>query len=179
VRKHRPGHQVQGADRGLGQAADRLPRGDVAAPDRGADLARLDRAEVRGEQVVGDQHVVDAGQSSGRNVQPPGPVQQRGLQAGQHLDPRHGPDRVHGQREPHHPLGVGVHVVDQADPAQPAPPGYPDVLRHRAGPVGEQRVHVEVLGQRAGGPGPLPFARGRVPAAAACLDRHQIAGRAT
>ena len=65
-----------------------LPRGDQTAGDRVAHLARMDRPEITGKLVIGDQD--DVGPPSVvRQVQPAGPVQDLGLHPGQHLEPGH------------------------------------------------------------------------------------------
>src|SRR5208283_6173015 len=68
--------------------------------------------------------------------------------AGQHAQRRQIAERGHGRAETGNPVRVLPHVVDKAEGPQSPFPRDLDVLRERAGTVGEGRVDVEVLVQR-------------------------------
>ena len=139
-----PGH-LQGVGRRLDQALDHLRLGYLTARDRAAHLAGVDRPEVRGKLMISDQDEICPG-GAGRQVQPPGPVQDLGFHPGQHVESGHGPHRVHGGQELRHPRRAPADVVSQADRTQPALPRGGHVFGHGAHRVvGEGGVNVIVL----------------------------------
>jgi hypothetical protein len=100
--------------------------------------------------VIGDQDQVNAGHGARgvRQVKPPGPVQDLGFDPREDVDAGQLAQWLHGPREERDPASVPAHVIDQAEPPQPALTGDVNVLGQRADAVGEERVHVIVLQQR-------------------------------